>query len=183
MNDTILNNEILLNIGRFMNLHEEEDFILCDYVTRYEPRIEPITDVDHITSNHELEDTEISELETLETTSIYSDMTETATTDTYMSTDQYDSDDDIHIQINKYKMSINDINADISFIETELYESIFKNSTILGSIFNYSPYQLCLIVNKKKINENIISLKHLKIKRVELENTIDDIYKILNKQY
>ena len=71
----------------------------------------------------------------------------------------------------------------LSFIETEIYESVFKNSTMLGSIFNYSPYQLCLIVNKKKINENINSLKHLKSKKVELENTIDDIYKILNKQY
>jgi len=176
MNDNILNSEILINIGRFMNLHEEEDFILCDYIIKSEPCKEP----EPINCDNEIEDIEIStsDIDTLETGSDYTD-----TTDTSMTTDHYDSDDDIHLQINKYKMYINDINADISYIESEIYEAVFNNSTILGSIFKYSPYQICLIVNRKKINENIKSLKHLKSKKVELENTIDDIYKILNKQY
>lgn len=181
MDDNILNTEILLNIGRFMNLHEEEDFILCEYITKCTPCVEPIICDELIRCAEPINndsDPEISDLETLESISTYTD-----TTDTSMTTDYYDSDDDIYNQINNYKIHINNINADISFIETEIYESVFKNSTMLGSIFNYSPYQLCLIVNKKKINENINSLKHLKSKKVELENTIDDIYKILNKQY
>ena len=116
MNDTILNNEILLNIGRFMNLHEEEDFILCEYVTSHIPYAEPIK-CDMVNAVEPERDDEIDV--DFETGSVY-------TTDTDMTTeDNYDSDDDIHIQINKYKMHINDINLDITCIETEIYESFF----------------------------------------------------------